>query len=86
MSTLAEQEAVKGTQHVPRCVFPPCSGTLLRAQTLTFNSQGELMTMVRFGADEIFRAKDEGVTEEDIDLILQEVLTRQSMQKKRSLF
>ena len=33
-------------------------------------SKDELMTMVRFGADEIFRSKDATLTDEDIDAIL----------------
>jgi hypothetical protein len=36
-------------------------------------SKGELMTMVRFGADEIFRSQESTITDEDIDIILKRV-------------
>ena len=39
-------------------------------------SKDEMLSMIRYGADEIFRSKDSTVTDEDIDLILSQAAER----------
>lgn len=40
---------------------------------VVFDAQGELMTMVKFGANQIFRQKKSTVSKEDVDAIIERV-------------
>lgn len=49
----------------------PCPDT--PAVACALGSQDELMSMVKFGANQIFRTKDATVSDSDIDKILEHV-------------
>jgi SWI/SNF-related matrix-associated actin-dependent regulator of chromatin subfamily A member 5 len=46
-------------------------------------SPGEMLAMIKFGADEIFSSKDSTITDEDIDLIIAKNKERSELENEK---
>ncbi len=66
---LVEKDRCKGSQ---TCTYHSLFKLLFKLLPLVFTALGreELLSMIRFGADQIFKTKGSTITDEDIDLII----------------